>query len=318
VNTVSHDAADAHRDGRPLLILAMDHRDSLARELYGLHQPPTPEQAARIGADKMLVFDGLLTAVSSLTGATAGVLVDEEYGAAVAERARSVAGLDLSMPIEASGQQWFTFAYPEAWMMRATEFAPDHVKVLIRDNPGLPQAQRSTQAARLAEVSRWARGAGTPLIVELLVPATAADLAAVSADRARYDRERRPWLTVHTIEWLQDRGVDPALWKVEGPDTAEAAQAVVETAARGGRQARCIVLGRHAPAADLDRWLAIAAALEGFAGFAIGRSIWWDPLQEHLQRATDAEQVRRQVAENYLHYAAAYLAHRPGRDQRRC
>ena len=78
-----------------LLILAMDHRDSLERELYGLTAPPTPAEGARIAADKVLVYRALLDAAAHLDpGARAGVLVDEEYGASVAELQvnKSVAG----------------------------------------------------------------------------------------------------------------------------------------------------------------------------------------------------------------------------------
>ena len=49
-------------DSRVLLILAADHRDSLERGLYGLTAPPTPAQAARISADKLLVYQALLDA----------------------------------------------------------------------------------------------------------------------------------------------------------------------------------------------------------------------------------------------------------------
>ena len=49
-----------------LLILAADHRDSLERGMYGLTAPPTPAQAARICADKLLVYQALLEAASRL------------------------------------------------------------------------------------------------------------------------------------------------------------------------------------------------------------------------------------------------------------
>ncbi|MES1212677.1 MAG: hypothetical protein ABUT11_03930, partial [Leifsonia sp.] len=49
-----------------LLILAMDHRDSLERELYRLSAPATPAEAARIAADKLLVYRALLDAAAQL------------------------------------------------------------------------------------------------------------------------------------------------------------------------------------------------------------------------------------------------------------
>ncbi|MEO6117286.1 MAG: DUF2090 domain-containing protein [Pseudolysinimonas sp.] len=294
-----------------LLILAMDHRDSLERELYRLTAPPTPVEAARIAADKLLVYRALLDAAAHLpAGARPGVLVDEQYGASVAELAQHVDTLDLTMPIEASGHPWFQFAFGESWKSHAEFFATDHSKVLIRDNPGFDAADRARQAAAIAAVSTWAHRASRPLIVELLVPATDADLASVGGDALRYDAEVRPRLTVQVIHELQDAGVEPALWKIEGLETTDDARTVAVAARRGGRDARCIVLGRHAPADRLDHWLDAAAPVADFVGFAIGRSIWWDALSDHLAGSIDESETQRRIAASYLQYANDFLAAR--------
>jgi myo-inositol catabolism protein IolC len=300
---------------RVLLILADDHRDSLERELYRLTAPPTPTQSARIAADKLLVYEALLEAAVRLpSGAQAGILVDEQYGADVAELAAKSGGLvNLSMPIEASGKEWFEFAYADEWRRHAEFFATDHAKVLIRDNPALSVPERLQQAERLKLVSAWAADTGRALIVELLVPASDDDLKAVGGDTRRYDDERRPRLTLEVISYLQDHGADPALWKVEGMDTAEDAAAVADLASRGGRTAECIVLGRHASREDLDRWLEIAAPVPGYVGFAIGRSIWWDALSGLLAGEIDTDTARERIAATYLDYATAYLGARGNR-----
>lgn len=281
----------------PLLILAFDHRASLVRDLYGLTGPPTPDQEARIKADKLLVYHGFLEALDAMPpGAEPGVLFDEQYGAGVAELARAESDrVRLAMPIEASGHDWFTFAYPDDWTGHVEAFQPDFIKLLIRDNPGLDPGSRQKQATQVAEVSRWARQEGRPLIIELLVPATGEDLQAVDGDRDRYDRDRRPALTVSVIENLQDAGVEPAIWKVEGQETTAAAELVAAVARRDQRTADLIVLGRNAPHDRLDHWLAVAAPVTGFVGFAIGRSIWFPPLHSHLHHGATAADVRRRV-----------------------
>ena len=294
---------------RPLFILADDHRDSLEKELYKLTTAPTAAQAARIRADKMLVYEALVDATRRLPdGAQAGILVDEEYGSDVAELAVKSDGLiNLSMPLEASGKDWFEFAYGDDWKTHAGFFATDHAKVLIRDNPALSVPDRLQQAERLKVVSAWAAETRHHLIVELLVPATDDDLKSVGGDKKRYDDELRPKLTLDVIGFLQDHGADPAIWKVEGMDTAKDAAAVADLAKRGGRTADCIILGRHASTEDLDRWLAVAAPLPGYVGFAIGRSIWWDPLAGHLAGAISTDVARHQIAENYLYFVHQYM-----------
>jgi len=299
-----------------LLILAMDHRDSLERELYRLTAPPTPSEAARIAADKLLVYRALLDAAAQLpASARAGVLVDEQYGASVAELAQHVPTLDLAMPIEASGHPWFQFAFADDWRRHAEFFTTGNSKVLIRDNPGLKASDRHAQMAAVSRVSTWAREAGRPLIVELLVPPTPADLASVGGDAARYDAELRPQLTVQVIHDLQDAGVEPALWKVEGLDATADARAVARAARRGGRDARCIVLGRHAPADRLDRWLDAAAPVPDFVGFAIGRSIWWDALSDLLAGSITEAEAQTRIATAYLSFANDFLAARAASGQ---
>jgi len=294
-----------------LLILAMDHRDSLERELYRLTAAPTPAEAARIASDKLLVYRALLDAVGQLPAdARAGVLVDEEYGASVAELAQHVPALDLAVPIEASGHPWFQFAFGNDWQRHAEYFGTSHSKVLIRDNPGFASADRTAQMSTVSTVSAWAREAGRPLIVELLIPATDADLASVGKDPMRYDVEVRPRLTVQVIHDLQDAGVEPALWKVEGLEATADARAVAAAARRDGRDALCIVLGRHAPADRLDHWLEVAAPVSDFVGFAIGRSIWWDALSGHLAGSIDESAARARIAANYLRYANDFAAAR--------
>ena len=299
---------------RVLLILAADHRDSLARGLYGLTAPPTPAQAARISADKLLVYQALLDASAWVPAQVQpGVLIDEQYGAGVAELAsHSDGAVSLCMPLEASGQEWFRFAYGDDWQRHAGSFGAEYAKVLVRDNPGLDPARREQQATRLGQVSAWAARAGRSLILELLVPATDADNEATEGDIDRYDDELRPGHTLQVMECLQDHGVEPALWTVEGLGRHDDAVSVAAMAQRAGRQARCLVGGRHAPYDELKHWLQVAAPIPGWAGFVIGRSIWWDPLRVHLRHLSTAGEARRRIRAAYLDYARYYLKAREG------
>jgi myo-inositol catabolism protein IolC len=179
--------------------------------------------------------------------------------------------------------------------------------VLVRDNPAFDAADREAQFSRLAQVSAGLREAGVPLLYELLVPATDAQLSQAGHDAAAYDRDIRPGLVAAVIADNQAHGVEPTLWKVEGLETVEAARQVAEQAKAGGRTADLIVLGRDAPAERLDHWLEVASQVDEFVGFAIGRSIWEDAVREY--EASDrseaaASRVRAQVAERYLGFVA--------------
>jgi myo-inositol catabolism protein IolC len=303
-----------------LFILAMDHRDSLQRDLYGIEGQPTDEQIKKISAGKQLIFEGLVAAIhEGVDPMNVGVLVDERYGAMVARQARA-AGLDLAMPIERSGQKLFTLEYGTLetgeWLEHVNAFNPDQVKVLVRDNPGHPASDRHSQLQSLAQVSAALKERNRTFLFELLVPATDAQLATVDGDALRYDTELRPELTMRVMRDMQDAGVNPQVWKIEGLETADAAAEIVGTARRDGRaDVRCIVLGRDAPADRLDHWLDIAAATDGFFGFAIGRSIWEQPLADELAGKISSSELVSQVTANYVHYVSAYTAARAQRVQ---
>jgi myo-inositol catabolism protein IolC len=300
-------------DGAQLLfILAIDHRNSFEHELYGLKGAVSSDDAARISADKVLVYQALLEALPGLPAEVQpGILVDEQYGASVAELAsRSGGAVNLAMPIEASGQEWFEFAYPDDWVAHAEFFATDHAKVLVRDNPGFDSARREQQAAQLAQVSRWAASNNRALMIELLVPATDADKAAVGGDAKRYDEEVRPGLAVAAMEYLQGQGVEPAIWKVEGLVHPGDAERIVNSAHDNGRKADCILLGRHASHAQLDQWIRVVAPMTGWIGFAIGRSIWWDALEAHLRHHRTDNETRRRICDAYLDFARYYVEKR--------
>ncbi|MEV4623238.1 2-deoxy-5-keto-D-gluconate 6-phosphate aldolase domain-containing protein [Asanoa sp. NPDC049573] len=288
----------------PLYLLAMDHRASLAATVYRIKGDPNPAQVKQIAAGKELVYQGLVSALGQgAASPSAAVLVDERYGEPVARQANAAA-ITLAMPIEKSGQEWFTLEYGTlgegVWMEHVEAFDPRYVKILVRDNPTFDVRARRRQMDDLATVSQVLTEAGRDLLLELVVPATPAQ------ESATYDADLRPELTVRLIGEMQAAGVEPAIWKIEGLSTTADATRVLATARQGGRNdVQCIVLGRDAPPDDLDHWLR-AAAPAGFLGFAIGRSIWQEPLEAFLTGDIGEQEVVAEVANNYLHYVGVY------------
>ena len=293
----------------PLLILAMDHRESFGRSLFGVTgDRPDENQRAAMESAKRLIYAGLAQARAQLPAGRAGVLVDERYGRPVVEAAQSD-GVLLAVPVEHSGRDWFELEWGPAWLAHLVSVRPDFAKVLVRDNPAFPSERRQPQLRTLREVSEALDGLAVPLLYELLVPATDEQRAAAGGTADAYDRDVRPGLVTQVIADNQNAGVEPAIWKVEGLETAEAARAVVAQIRAGGRDDACaIVLGRDAPASRLEHWLAVAAPVEGFVGFAIGRSIWEDPIAEHNHGTAGEEETIAQIAGRYLDFARQYCA----------
>jgi myo-inositol catabolism protein IolC len=293
----------------PLFILAMDQRASFARDVFDIKGPPTTEDVARMRTAKSLIYEGLCQ-VTAEGGGRLGVLVDEDFGSPVTKAARRD-GVVLAMPIEKSGVRIFELEYGDRFAEHVAAFDPDFVKVLIRDNPDDPPEGRDTQQARLRAVSDWAANEGRRWLLELLVPPTPAQLTGGGGTDG-YDRHVRPGLTATVIAQLQAGGVRPSIWKLEGYDTTAGADEVLAAvAADGAHPARCIVLGRDAPVARVEHWLDVAAALPGYAGFAVGRTIWEQPLRAHLAQQISADQLIEQVAGTYRRLIHTYVDARP-------
>jgi myo-inositol catabolism protein IolC len=293
---------------RDLYLLAFDHRSAFAKSLFGISgREPTADEAARISDCKRVIFDGLALAVDE--GApreAAGLLVDEQYGADIA-REGAARGLVLAMPVEKSGQDEFQFEYGESFGAHIEAFDPAFVKVLVRYNPRGDAELNRRQTERLASLSTWLRERGRKFLFELLVPAEPAQLDAVGGDAARYDREVRPRLMVETIRELQAGGVEPDVWKIEGLDSREDCARIVEVARSEGRdRVACVVLGRGANDEAVEHWLRQGAAVPGYIGFAIGRTIWNDAVAALLDGRIESGEAGRRIAEKYRRMIEVY------------
>ena len=283
-----------------LYILAFDHRGSFQKKFFGIEGDPDPEQTAMIADAKHLIFEGLQQAVTAgADAALTGVLVDEQFGGSVPEEARAQ-GLKLAMPAERSGQNMFDFQYGEDFGKHIESFDPDFTKVLVRYNPDGDAGENSEQLTKLKRLSDWLHQHERKFLFELLVPAEEAQLQAVDGDSERYDAELRPELMRRTIAAIQDA-------QIEGVDERSDCEMLVAQARAGGRDGVvCVVLGRGADDAKVDHWLTQAAPVDGFIGFAIGRSIWWEPLKAYVDGKIDRAAGARKIAENYLRFVAVY------------
>lgn len=291
-----------------LYILAFDHRGSFQKKMFGISGEPDAEQTATISDAKKVIFEGFKKAVDELgvDKGSAGVLVDEQFGADIAREAEKE-GYLLAMPVEKSGQDEFDFQYDEDFGTHIEDFDPSFSKVLVRYNPDGDPEMNARQNERLKKLGDWLHANNRKYLFELLVPATDAQLDSVGGDDDRYDKEVRPGLMIAAIKELQDAGIEPDIWKIEGIDKREDCEAISQQVRSGGRDGVvCVVLGRGANDAAVDHWLQQGAGVPGYVGFAIGRTIWWDSLKGYLDGSLDREAAASQIAQNYKRFIDVY------------
>ena len=291
-----------------LYLLAFDHRGSFQKKMFGIEGEPSPEETETIADAKKLIYEGMEIAVErGVDAEAAGVLVDEQFGSDIPTLAREH-GLKLAQPVEKSGQPDFDFQYGADFGQHIEDNDPDFSKVLVRLNPDGDAEMNERQLGRLKELADWLHEHDRLFLFELLVPAEDEQLESVGGDTDRYDAELRPELMRRAIEQIQDYGIEVDIWKIEGVDAqADAEMLIRQTRAGAGREnVTSVLLGRGASDEKVDHWLQQAAPVEGFIGFAIGRSIWWDALKGFLEEGLERRAAAEQIAENYLRFIKIY------------
>jgi 5-dehydro-2-deoxygluconokinase len=212
------------------------------------------------------------------------------------------------MPVEKSGQNEFDFEYGDDFGAHIERYNPDFSKVLVRYNPDDDPVMNERQLGRLKRLADWLHANGRKFLFELLVPATDPQLESVGGDADRYDAELRPELMRQTISNIQEFGIEVDIWKIEGVDARDDAVMLADQCRSGtGREGvKCVLLGRGASTEKVEQWLEAAATVDGFIGFAIGRSIWWDALKGFLSKDLERSAAASQIADNYLHFVQVY------------
>jgi myo-inositol catabolism protein IolC len=289
---------------RPLYVQPFDHRGSFETKMFGWQSPLSDAQTAEIAAAKRVIYDGFLAALAGgVPKEKAAILVDEQFGAAILRDAAAKT-IATACPAEKSGQHEFAFEYGEDFARHIEAFDPTFCKVLVRYNPEGDGALNKRQAARLKRLSDFLSSRGrSRFMFELLVPAEKVQLDRLGGDKKAYDLELRPRLMVETIRELQDRGVEPDIWKLEGLDRREDCERVVAAARAGLRHTvGCIVLGRGEDDRKVREWLGIAATVPGYIGFAIGRTVFWDPLTAWRSKQLTREQTVAEIARRYREF----------------
>lgn len=289
---------------RPLFIQPFDHRGSFTKGFFGLKGQPeiavAHDQYSPVADAKTLVYRGLLKAIEmGVPAETVGVLIDTQFGSHIIADARAK-GISVSTCIEKSGQPIFDFEYGSGWQDHLRFVRPDIVKVLVRHHPRVDEPGRREQMARLKAVSDFVHSADDHYFMfELLVPATTDEDKALGD---RYDVELRPQLMIEAIREIQDFGIEPDIWKIEGLDRAEDARAVAAQTRADGRDAvGNILLGRGSDKESVYNWLKVAAPLDGYIGFAVGRTNFKTPLESYIAdpTAASAQKAIADIAANF-------------------
>lgn len=297
---------------KPLFVQPFDHRGSFTKKFFGFSGSPTidpaSDQHSPLVAAKTVIYRGLLRAIEmGVDPGSVGILVDAQFGSHIIADAKA-RGIPAAVCVEKSGQSVFDFEYGGRWQDHIRYIAPSIVKVLVRLHPADDPASTREQLTRLKLLSEYLHSSDDyTYMFELLVPATTEEEEEAGAE---YDREIRPRRMVESIRIIQDFGVEPDIWKIEGLDRPEQAEAVVAQARAGAARARvgCILLGRGSDKEQVHHWLRQAAPISGYIGFAVGRTNFAEPLKRYLADPAQEAAAIDEIAANYKGCVDTWLA----------
>lgn len=298
---------------KPLYVLPFDHRFPYANEVFGFKPSMTAGELATAAERKQVIYRAFQQALADgVPAGAAAILVDEQHGADILGDAASREFLVI-LPTERSGAAEFELDYGQSFADHIEPFDPAFVKVLVKHNPQGDRALNARQLERILPLVEYCRQTERRFMFELIVPAESAQLAKFGGDAGKFDRQLRPGLTIDAIHEIQQAGVEPDVWKLEGLDTLDDCRRVGEAVRRQGRdRVGCVVLGRGEDAQRVRTWLTTAARVPAFIGFAVGRSIFSAPLLEMAAGKRSTEEATREIATRFRSWVEVFESAREG------
>jgi len=265
-------------------MLAADHRWQWD-EWCDRHGVPR----ARIPEAKALALEGFLMAreQSPDIAAAGSILLDTQYASGAIASARA-AGVTVGTPAEWPG------AFPLRWASEPFDRALTgaFVKVLVRHRPDYARDVVEGQRARLLELAAWCRAQGRPLVVEVLIPRA-------GEPEAEFEATGRAPIAAAYIADSYAAGLVPDFWKLEGTSSREAAS-TVDAAVQARPGPRFLVLGKGAGLDVIAGWFAAARTMATAAGFAIGRSVYFDAAASWLLGSIPRDVAAQRIADTYI------------------
>jgi 5-dehydro-2-deoxygluconokinase len=249
----------------------------------------------RIRDVKRVAYDGFLRARERSAAAHefGALLIDEQYSsAAIADALK--ARLTVGTPAEKAG------AIPLAWAADpfSSALTGAFVKVLARYRRDDSAETLAGQWAKLESLQAWCRGAGKPLVLEVLV-------ARKHEPEDEFESSGRPAMLAEFIAEAYRRGLTPEFWKIEGTLAREGAR-TIDAAIAAHPSCRQIILGKAADLSTIDRWFGACANSATAVGFAIGRSVFWEPSAACLEGQRSAADAASDIAATYISLIEAW------------
>lgn len=268
-----------------LFILPFDHRASFAKMLGFDGKNLTQEQKTTIRLNKEIIYEAFKKSLSNgISKEEAAILVDEEYGDKIIQDAINQ-NYNIILTTEKSGQDLFDFEYKEKFGEHIEKYKPTFTKALIRYH-------QNANWDKLKILSDYCNQQGYKFLIEVLTPNKTANEA------------------INAIKEFQNIGIEPDIWKLEGMNNETDYQNIVKQAQMNGRlSVGVVVLGRGADKQAVEQWISIGAKVKGVIGFAVGRTVFWEPLTQYKNGKITKEQTIEMISNKFIYFYNLFTFH---------
>ena len=268
-----------------LLILAFDHRtqfEDTCRD-NGL-------STDKIADFKDQVCKGFQNVRKSNSHKGLAILIDPEYGRNILTNSAD-AHYTIGVPIEKAG------SFPVEWLSEDSLYqqllvrpSDWFVKVLWHFHSQMSSEEKITQLTQLKKLSEVCATLKRKLMLELIIPDDfAKNESQLSAGKTLAD----------AMKEVYQAGINPYWWKITALDNEEEWQTMTGVLDKYDPEVGVIILGNNAPIEQFDKWFRVARSTPHTCGFAVGRSIFWEPWIQFADGKITETEVTSMIEERY-------------------
>ncbi len=279
-----------------LYILPFDHRGSFMK-LINASQPPTKRDIQKAKAYKKIIYLAFLKSLKEVPKKHTAILGDEWLSKDILKDAKKKK-IIICNTFEKSGKKEFQFERKD-WKKQLQEIKPDYAKILIRYNPKNKKINLR-QAKKLAGFGRYLKNKKAKFLLEIITPNQTREERSSSVSR-KSPISMKPKTILKAIKQLQKKGAHPDIWKLEGINKIKDMKKISKQI-----KSKIVILGRGENKKKAEHWLKIAAKFDNVIGFAIGRTIFANPLKDYNNKKTTKEQTINKISKNYINFVKLF------------
>jgi myo-inositol catabolism protein IolC len=289
-------------------ILPFDHRSSFAKLFEFTNPKLSSGERETIIKAKEIIYLAFKRAVEiEIPKEQAAILVDEEYGDKIIKDAINH-DFNVILTTEKSGQKEFDFEYGQDFAKHIDKYRPSFVKALLHYNPNDDPLSKMRQQQRLTILNKFCHENSYKFLVEILIMPTDLQLIETNGNKDIFDLKIRPNLTAKTIEELQRANIEPDIWKIEGMENEDSYKIVSLQALKEERKdVGIVILGRGENREKVEEWIRVGNKSRGVIGFAVGRTVFWDPLVDYKNDRIEKEKTIEAISNNFLHFYHIFI-----------